>query len=109
MKESYMEELANHHGLEPYAFDGNIEGVASARGSVGQLLSSESTSPACRPTGLQGKATSGSPSIREEARDGKSQAVRQLCERCVWLEKGRLREDGPAGEVIDRYTRFNES
>jgi ABC-2 type transport system ATP-binding protein/lipopolysaccharide transport system ATP-binding protein len=37
------------------------------------------------------------------------QAVRQLCERCVWLEKGRLREDGPAGEVIDRYTRFNES
>ena len=41
MKESYKEDLANHFGLEPYAVDGNIGGVASARGNVGQLLSSE--------------------------------------------------------------------
>lgn len=48
MKESYMEELATHHGLEPYAVDGNIEGVASARGNAGQLLSSEILTFACR-------------------------------------------------------------
>ena len=43
MKESCKEDLANHFGLEPYAVDGNIGGVASVRGSVGQLLSSEIT------------------------------------------------------------------
>lgn len=48
MKESYKEDLANHFGLEPYAVDGNIGGVASVRGSVGQLLSSEILTFACR-------------------------------------------------------------
>jgi hypothetical protein len=33
MKESYAEGLANHCGLEPYADDGNVNGVASARGT----------------------------------------------------------------------------
>jgi hypothetical protein len=33
MKESYAEGPANHCGLEPYAGDGNIPGVASARGT----------------------------------------------------------------------------
>ena len=33
MQESYAEGLANHCGLEPYAGDGNIPGVASARGT----------------------------------------------------------------------------
>ncbi len=32
MKESYRENLASCSGLEPYAGDGNIMGVASARG-----------------------------------------------------------------------------
>jgi hypothetical protein len=32
MKESYREDLASHSGLEPYAGDGNVAGVASARG-----------------------------------------------------------------------------
>ena len=31
MKESYGEDLASRSGLEPYADDGNIMGVASAR------------------------------------------------------------------------------
>ena len=34
MKESYKEELAIHFGLEPYAGDGDIPGVASARGNA---------------------------------------------------------------------------
>ena len=38
MKESYKEELAIHFGLEPYAGDGDIPGVASARGNAGQPL-----------------------------------------------------------------------
>lgn len=33
MKESYDEELAIHIGLDPYAEDGNVLGVASARGT----------------------------------------------------------------------------
>jgi len=43
MKESYREDLASYSGLEPYAGDGNIAGVASARGNAGQPLSSEIT------------------------------------------------------------------
>ena len=41
MKESYREYLASHSGLNPYAGDGNIAGVASVRGNTGQPLSSE--------------------------------------------------------------------
>ena len=33
MKESYEEGLASHLGLEPYADDGNVMGVASVRGT----------------------------------------------------------------------------
>ena len=40
MKESYKEDLANYFGFEPCAVDGNIGGVASVRGNVGQLLNS---------------------------------------------------------------------
>lgn len=29
--------------------------------------------------------------------------VRQLCDRAIWLEQGRILMDGPAGEVIDAY------
>lgn len=33
MKESYEEGVASNLGLEPYADDGNVMGVASARGT----------------------------------------------------------------------------
>jgi hypothetical protein len=33
MKESYEKDLASHLGLESYAGDGNIPGVASVRGT----------------------------------------------------------------------------
>ena len=36
MKESYRESSASYSGLEPYAGDGNIAGVASARGNPAQ-------------------------------------------------------------------------
>lgn len=35
-------------------------------------------------------------------------AVRETCQRAIWLEKGRLEMDGPAGEVVDRYLEFSE-
>jgi ABC-type polysaccharide/polyol phosphate transport system ATPase subunit len=31
------------------------------------------------------------------------EALRQLCTRGIWIEHGRLVEDGPIGEIIDRY------
>jgi hypothetical protein len=61
MKESYMEALATHHGLEPYADRGNTLGVASARGSVGRLLSSDIFTFACRSCSDKEKATSSPP------------------------------------------------
>ena len=33
-------------------------------------------------------------------------AVRSLCRRVIWLDKGRLVADGPAAEVIDRYLAY---
>ena len=63
MKESYKEDLANHLGLEPYAVDGDIGGVASARGNVGQLLSSEIFTFACRSCPDMEKATSSPPQM----------------------------------------------
>lgn len=30
-------------------------------------------------------------------------AVRQNCRRCLWLEQGQLRADGPTDEVLERY------
>jgi lipopolysaccharide transport system ATP-binding protein len=29
--------------------------------------------------------------------------VREWCTRVIWLEKGRIRADGPAGEILDMY------
>ena len=57
MKESYREYLASNSGLEPYAGDGNMAGVASVRGNAGQPLSSDITIFACRLRSLVGKAT----------------------------------------------------
>ena len=33
------------------------------------------------------------------------QAIRQLCQRAVWLRNGRIVADGPSGEVVDAYLR----
>lgn len=35
-------------------------------------------------------------------------AVRQLCERVLWLDQGRLKADGPAAAVVDRYLAEHE-
>lgn len=43
MKESYKEDLANHFGLELYADDGNVVGVATTEVYAGKLTSSEIT------------------------------------------------------------------
>ena len=61
MKESYRENLASYSGLEPYAGDGNVAGVASARGNAGQPLSSEITTFACRSCPDREKAISSVP------------------------------------------------
>ena len=47
MQESYEEDLANHFGLELYADDGNVMGVATEV-YTGKLLSSEITHAECR-------------------------------------------------------------
>jgi ABC-type polysaccharide/polyol phosphate transport system ATPase subunit len=31
--------------------------------------------------------------------------VRQLCDRALWLEKGRVNRAGPAEEVVEQYSR----
>ena len=69
MKESYREDLASHSGLEPYADDGNIAGVASARGNAGQPSSSEITTSVCRSCPDKEKATSSVPLFGEAATD----------------------------------------
>ena len=61
MKESYRESLASYSGLEPYAGDGNVAGVASARGNAGQPLSSEIITFVCRSCPVKEKATSSLP------------------------------------------------
>jgi hypothetical protein len=57
MKESYKEDLANHFGLELYADDGNVLGVATTEVYAGKLLSSEITRFECRHCVCRGKAT----------------------------------------------------
>ena len=61
MKESYREDLASYSGLETYAGDGNIAGVASSRGNAGQPLSSEIITFACRSCSDLEKAISSPP------------------------------------------------
>lgn len=34
------------------------------------------------------------------------EAVRTLCQRAIWLDKGRVVADGPAGDVIDKYLAY---
>lgn len=35
-------------------------------------------------------------------------AARENCQRAIWLEQGRLLEDGPTEEVLSRYREFSE-
>ena len=69
MKESYRENLASCSGLEPYAGDGDIAGVASARGNTGRPLSSEIITFACRSCSDMEKAISSPPIFGEAATD----------------------------------------
>ncbi|MEI7902006.1 MAG: hypothetical protein WCK89_17275 [bacterium] len=57
MKEPYEKGLANRLGPASCAGDGNIAGVAGTGVHAGQVLTSEITTPACRPCPDMGKAT----------------------------------------------------
>ena len=35
--------------------------------------------------------------------------IRMTCSRAVWIDEGRVRRDGPAGEVLDEYAASNKS
>ncbi|HSL81840.1 MAG TPA: ATP-binding cassette domain-containing protein, partial [Thermoanaerobaculia bacterium] len=35
-------------------------------------------------------------------------AVRGSCRRAIWLDGGRVRDDGPVHDVVDRYLEFSE-
>ena len=71
MKESYGEKLAIHIGLDPYADDGNVVGVAWVRGTdrLG-ILSSEILIFVCRPCPVMGKTTRLAASRRVAKRHG---------------------------------------
>ena len=69
MKESYREGVASHSGLEPYAGDGDVAGVASVRGNAGQPLSSEINTSVCRSCSDLEKAIPPVPLYGEAAAD----------------------------------------
>jgi hypothetical protein len=79
MKESYRENLASSSGLEPYAGGGNFAGVASARGSAGQPLSSEITHSACRSRPGTEKTTSSLPYYGEAMADAAESETLSMC------------------------------
>ena len=37
------------------------------------------------------------------------QLIRDLCQRVIWLHKGRIKADGAPGDVLGQYKRFSES
>ena len=69
MKESYREELASRSGLEPYAGDGDIAGVASVRGNPRQPLSSDIRTSECRSCRDREKAISSRPQFGQASTD----------------------------------------
>ena len=79
MKESYREELASHSGLEPYAGDGDVAGVASVRGNAGQPLSSDIITSVCRSCPDLEKATSSRPLCGEASTNAAESVI--LCMR----------------------------
>ncbi len=72
MKESYRENPASDSGLEPYAGDGDIAGVASVRGNAGQPLNSEIIPSVCRSCPDLEKATSSMPLLARNRRTRRS-------------------------------------
>jgi ABC-2 type transport system ATP-binding protein/lipopolysaccharide transport system ATP-binding protein len=36
-----------------------------------------------------------------------AESIRENCDRCVWMERGAIEEDGPAGEVLEHYRSFS--
>ena len=71
MQESYEKDLASHLGLEPYADDGNVVGVASGeRYRQAGLLSSEITISVCRHRWVAWKAIRCFASWQVEQRHG---------------------------------------
>jgi len=76
MKESYREGIASHSGLEPYAGEGNLAGVASARGNAGRRLSSEIITSVCRSCPDLEKAISTAPLL---ARCGRTRRSLRTC------------------------------
>ncbi len=115
MKESYRENPASDSGLEPYAGDGDIAGVASARGNAGQPLSSEITTLACRSCPDLEKAISLVPLFGEAPADAAESE--NLCMRGHSKRENReiprvsngLRQVGTAGKRLGRYSRHARS
>jgi ABC-type polysaccharide/polyol phosphate transport system ATPase subunit len=35
--------------------------------------------------------------------------IRATCRRCLWIDAGMIRADGPTDEVLERYAQFNEA
>ena len=80
MKESYREELASRSGLDPYAGDGDVAGVASVRGNAGQPLSFDITISACRSCADREKATPSRPrfgKVPTDAAESKNLCMRR--------------------------------
>ncbi len=97
MKEAYREELASRSGLEPYAGDGDIAGVASVRGNAGQPLNSDIRIFACRSCADREKATPSRPQlgeVRTDAAESKNLCMRRHPKRenrkILLVSKGRL-------------------
>ena len=115
MQESYGENLASCPGLEPYAGDGNIMGVASARGNAGRTLSSEIFTFACRSCLVMEKATSSMPIIGEASTDAAESENPCMCghpkreNREIPRVSNVPRHNGTAEKRLRRYSRHARS
>ena len=105
MKESCRENLASYSGLEPYAGNGNITGVASARGNAGQPSSSEITTSVCRSCPVLEKAISSRPLFGEAAADAAESENLCMCRH----SKRENREILLVSELIDSERSENVS
>jgi RNA-directed DNA polymerase len=79
MKEPYEKGPANRLGPASCAGDGNIAGVAGTGVHAGQVLTSEITTPACRPCPDMGKATRQLTLFGESAGDAAESETLCMC------------------------------
>ena len=101
MKESYRKGVANHPDPESCAGQGNLAGEALTGAHTGQLLSSESTvSPACRPDGLQGKATPDASTPRETHQDAAESENLRMCGNS--MHENRETPEVSGGDALER-------